>query len=445
MGIFSRKKKEERITEAAFPMVGPTGGGIDPDEHLYRPISKDPGRSLPPWKQERQTEAAFYFWKTNPLAYRIIEMQASYIVGEGAKVRAVDPSVQRVLDRFWFDPVTNMPKLLKQAVRFLGVFGEQLFRVFTDPASGACRLGYIDPASINAVHLNPENALVIDSVSVRRPADTPAKLTHVNVNDEDGLRRGDCYYWSINRPPNAPRGTSDLLPMIDALDGLDSYMYANLDRVSLQTMAVFDVTVKGASQEQLQDYLNRLPTLKPGGIRAHNDRTEWKTLSPEVGSETTDFGKMLKNYIGVGAGLPPHYLGEEGSANRATASEMGVPVVQGLKSRQAEIRCFLTELLDYVIDAAIMAGQVDSTVDRRFDVVLPTIWGVDTGRISDATTKLSMSLDAAVNNGWINNEEAGAVFRHTLGQLGVDLEKVDEATGQREESPSLAAALASIA
>jgi len=70
---------------------------------------------------------------------------------------------------------------------------------------------------------------------------------------------------------------------------------------------------------------------------------------------------------------------------------------------------------------------------------------VDTGRISDATTKLSMSLDAAVNNGWINNEEAGAVFRHTLGQLGVDLEKVDEATGQREESPSLAAALASIA
>lgn len=428
--------RTQRLIEAADPFYG-AKGDIDPDPHLWRPLSRHQDRALPHYTQSRQIEIAHWLWKTNPLARRLIELTVDYILGDEWQHRAIDAGVQGVLDRFVDDPVNALRRKLKDKARFLFVFGEGFYPAFVNPMNGTVRLGYIDPSLVPAVQLDEGNAEIVRKVAVRATQLSEARTFDVvNYDDATGLRKGDIIFWAVNRPPNSSRGASDLLAGADWIDGLNQFLISTVDRVYLQNSLVWDVTVKGADPKTIKDMQGKTPTsIRPGMVRWHNERTEWKPLSPAIqGEDLAEIGRMLKTYIGVGAGFPPHWLGEEGSANRATAAEMGVPVVKGLKSRQTEIKCFVAELFEFVIDCAIAAGQLDRDVDRRFEVTLPTIWAVDTDRIADALSKLTLSLGDATMQGWLGAEEAGVVYRYVLGQLGLNLDNVVEATGERPKA-----------
>ena len=432
MGIrdwLAGKIAPERITEASSLLPA----SIDPDPHLWRPLTAQPDRALPVLTQERGRELAFHAWTGNPLGRRMIEMLVAYVMGDGVRIRASEPAVQAVIDRFWNDPVNKMDARLKDFVRSLFVFGETFFPLFVNEANGTVRLGYIDPAKVAGVALDENNALVIDRVMVRGSVETkPRELKHVRFDDETGLREGEIIMWSVNRAPNASRGSSDLLPVVDWLDGLDTFLIAALDRIQTQNCVAWDLQVEGASRKDLSKLLKSLPPPRPNMIRAHNQRTKWNAVSPNIqGDDLTEFGKMLKVWIGIGLGFPPHWLGEPGDSNRATASESGQPVIETLKGRQGEVKGEVAELIDFVIDRAIAAGQLAPSVDRTFDVVMSTIWAQQTDRIASATVSLSSSLGEAQTQGWISQDEAGAIFRYSVGQLGIDLERVDEDTGDR--------------
>ena len=413
--------EQAKVTEAWSPMHGP-GGMFDDDDYRYRRLSSDVDRSLPEYTQDRVIEIVYYLWKSNPLARRIIEVSVDYVVGDGLTIRAADPAVQGVIDAFTDDPVNAFYRKVRDKVRFLTLFGEQVYPVVVNPANGRVRLGYLDPALISSVVLDQDNAEIIDSVIVRSAEGEGRRLAHVKVNDDTGLREGECFYWSINRPPNAQRGTSDLLACVDWLDALDQFYLSTIDRVQLQNMLVWDVEVQGADSKLLADYMSRVGGLKPGSIRAHNEKTSWKALTPEIdGRDIAEIGKMLKVWIGVATGLPPHWIGEAGDSNRATAAEMGIPVTRSLKSRQEEIRWMIRELIEFVIDQGITAGTLSADVDRTFDVMMSTISVVDADKVCGALQKLTATLGDAAAQGWIDSDKAGEVYRFLLQQIGVDL------------------------
>jgi len=410
-----------RAAEAWSPLQGP-GGSLDDDDYRYRRLSGDVDRSLPDYTQDRVAEIVFYLWKSNPLARRIIEVGVDYVVGDGLTIRAADPAVQAVIDTFTDDPVNAFYRKIRDKVRFLTLFGEQVYPVAVNEANGRVRLGYLDPALIQSVRLDSDNVEIIDSVVMRTADGEGRALSHVKLNDATGLREGECFYWSINRPPNAERGTSDLLACVDWLDALDQFYLSTIDRVQLQNMLVWDVEVQGADSKLLADYMSRVGGLKPGSIRAHNEKTKWSALTPEIdGRDIAEIGKMLKVWIGVAAGLPPHWIGEAGDSNRATAAEMGIPVTRSLKSRQEEIRWMIRELIEFVIDRAIAAGTLSAGVDRTFDVMMSTISVVDADKVCGALQKLTATLGDASAQGWIDDAKAGEVYRFLLQQIGVDL------------------------
>jgi len=434
---------ERAAEEVAIAEASPLGlqGEIDPDPHLWRPLSGQPDRALPQVTQERAAELSFYAWQSNPLGYRLVELTAHYVYGDGIRLRAADDSVQAALDRFWDDPVNKMDKRMKGFVRSLSIFGEVILPVFKGGA-GKVRIGYIDPSKVAAVVLDEHNALEIDRIAVRQGKgdSKPQMLKAVRWDDDAGRRVGDVAYWSVNRAPNSSRGRSDLLPVVDWLDGLDTFLISALDRIQIQNSVAWDLVVDGANQQQLKELVKKIPPPRPNMIRAHNNRTKWTAISPNIdGGDLTEFGKMLKVWIGTGMGFPPHWLGEPGDSNRATASESGAPVTESLRGRQDEVRCLVHDLLEFVLDEAIEAGQIDADVDRTFEVVMSTIWASQTDRIATATQSLAFSLASAEESGWITNGEAGSIFRHAVAQIGIDLEAVDEGTGEREDAQQAAA------
>jgi hypothetical protein len=100
---------------------------------------------------------AVYLWESNPLANRLIELPVAYLLAEGVRLTCKDEDSQGLLDRFWKDPINSMNLKLPKKVRELSLYGEQCYPTFVNEIDGFVRLGYLDPAQIETIVMDPDN------------------------------------------------------------------------------------------------------------------------------------------------------------------------------------------------------------------------------------------------------------------------------------------------
>ncbi|MDD3329668.1 MAG: hypothetical protein PHW25_21525, partial [Zoogloea sp.] len=124
-GLGAADPAPETMREAA-------GANIDPDEDHWRKLTGDADRDLSPMTQARMQQMAAYLWESNLMANRLVELGVAYLLAEGVKLTCKDAEAQKVLKRFWRDPINNMPLKLAEKVRELALFGEQCYPVFVN-------------------------------------------------------------------------------------------------------------------------------------------------------------------------------------------------------------------------------------------------------------------------------------------------------------------------
>jgi len=112
----------------------------------------------------------------------------------------------------------------------------------------------------------------------------------------------------------------------------------------------------------------------------------------------------------------PHALP---SIQSQTAAEMGLPTTKKLRSRQNFVRNMYSYIFDFAIDQAIIAGRLPADVDRRFSVISPQIWAIDTQRITSSLATASQALMIAEQQNWMTTAEAGETFKFVADQLGI--------------------------
>jgi len=76
-------------------------------------------------------------------------------------------------------------------------------------------------------------------------------------------------------------------------------------------------------------------------------------------------------------------------------------------------------VFDYVIDQAIIHGRLPEGVDRRFQVITPQIWAIDTERETRSLLTAAQALMIAETQGWIDTSEAADSFHFIADQLGI--------------------------
>jgi hypothetical protein len=419
-----------RIREAL-----PGGGGIDADEHLYRKLTGNADRDLSPLKQERMLQIAYHLYETNPLAHRIIEMTKDFIVGEGISYEARDEQVKAVLDGFWNDPVNLWDLKQHQKALELGLYGEQCYSVFVNEYDGRVRLGYIDPLQISEVVADSDNCEVIRKIKLKGTADEPGRVLSVVQVDEDpssetyGYLVGECFFFKVNSVSNSTRGRSDLLCLADWLSGYDEFLFNRLDRAALINAFVWDITLKGLTQEEIERWLRNTPPPKPGSIRAHNENVEYKAVAPDLkAQDATNEAKLIKNHILGGAGFPEHWFAEGGDVNRATAAEMGEPTIKRLSARQRYFRYMLEYIFRFVIDQALIHRRLPAEADTGFSLVMPEISLKDMTALTTSLQRVTTALKVAQEQGWIGRRTAAQVFGVLAGRLGVDIDVGRELT-----------------
>lgn len=428
--------------ETVSRMAEAAGTTIDADEALFRPLTSQAERNLSPIKQEHMQKMAYYLWESNLLANRLIELPVAYLLAQGVKLTVKDDENQKVLDRFWRDPINEMDLKLPKKVRELSLYGEQCYPVFVREGSGAVRLGSLDPANINTVVMDPDNPEQPIGVVTKKDRKDRAHKYRVIVNgaDEDcftertcGIRAtdfpdGECFFFKINDLSNGSRGRSDLLAQIDWLDAYDQYLFGELDRAKFLRAFMWDVELVGATPEQVKARAKEITAPAANSVRVHNDAEKWKTESPTINAaDTSEQARLIRNHILGGSTTPEHWFGGGGDVNRATAGEMGEPTFKMYSMRQNFLKSMLESMGRYALlqSAKVASASVEiDWSDPAYDVhaEFPEMVSKDVAKYTAALAQTAVAAAALVNAKLITMATAGKMVSRISAELGIEFD-----------------------
>ena len=429
------------------------GVTIDGDEHEGRPLSGNTRRDLTPLTQHRMQRLAAGLWETNLLARQLIELPIAYLLAEGVRITVPDPDAQTWVDAWWNDPVTDMPLRLPELMRALALTGEAAWPVFAHPISGHVRLGYLDPARIATVVADPENASRPIGVVTKRDAKGRTRRYRVVLGGPEtalgeAARRiretmtgGDIHYFRANALAGGGRGRSDLLAAIDWLDAYERYLYGEIDRAGYLRSHVWDVTIAGVDEKEVEKRAREIAALPPGNVRIHNDSETWQALAPKLGAHDANAGaRLYRNHILGGMALAEHWFGGGGDVNRATAAEMGEPAWKSLRMRQRLWTEILRRAAGHVIQSRLdpsgrsVFDPENPDPDLTPSVEWPEMVVRDASRHATALAQTTGAVAVALDRGLLSETTALRLIRSLAERLGVEFEAEAELEAARADA-----------
>ncbi len=437
----------------AGAFVEAAGATIDADDVYYRPLAgQHPQRDLSPIAQARMQELVWYLWDSNGLANRLIELPLAYLLAEGVRLACDDKEAQGWLDTFWKDGVNRMDRKLKEYVRCLKLFGELCLPVFVNEVSGRVRLGYIDPVTIDGIVKDPENPALEIGVIVRPKLGGKRRLYKIILAGPDeellgvgarrlreGMQDGQCFYWRRNALPNSGRGRSDLLPSIDHCDAYNELLFGEVDRAKALRQVIWDVTLKGATKDEVVARSREIASPKPLSIRVHNDSEEWDTITPDMkAGDASETARLIRGHVLGARTIPEHWMGQ-GDVNRASGESMAEPTFKVLTDEQNEIQGILVDLGQFVLRSRIEAiglAPADWEEDPTYQVraEMPDLASRDVARFAQALGSVAAACVTMLDQGLLTEETVMRMIALVAAQMGLDIDPADELAKAREQA-----------
>ncbi|MBF0261085.1 MAG: hypothetical protein HQL97_04475 [Magnetococcales bacterium] len=438
----AKKIPDQKKQQAAFREAH--GVTVDPEERGYRRLTGGAHRrELPIYQGTRAREIVVHLWRSNPLANRVVELPLAFILSDGVTLKIDDQEAQGWLDAFWRDPINRMGVNLHRMARALSIFGEMYWVAFANGVTGHVRLGYLDPERIEKVVYDPDNGAQAIGVITKADADGVQQRYRVIINGVDDelfmpaavrLREsctdGEIFFFSVNDIPNSG-GHSDLLPLADWIKGYDDFLFGEIERAEFMRANVWDVTVTGATPEEVAARARTIEMPAPGSIRVHNETERWESVSPSIqAGETSDLGRLFRNHVLGGATLPEHWFGGGGDVNRSTGESMSDPTTKIFTMRQKLIQYFLEEIGGYVVRRRLEAlGRAMPDMEDaawRVRAEFPEMIVKDVSKYAAAMQQVVAACSSAVDAGLMTRDTALRCIRSVATRLGVEYDAEQE-------------------
>lgn len=423
----------ERLRESA-------GATVDADDDQWRRLSGDGNRDLSPMNQQRMQRLAHHVWEANVLANRLIELPLAYLLCQGVSWRIDDEKAMTALRRHWRDGINAWDIKLPKRARELALFGEQCYPVFRDEQSGFVRLGYLDPERIETVVMDPENGEQPIGVVTRRNRKGVARRYRIIVNVSEsafaeGTRKiretftdGDCFLFRVNDLCSSTRGRSDLLAQLDWLDGYDTFLFGELDRSHNVRAFVWDVTLQGATPEEVAARAKKISAPRSNSVRVHNEAEKWEAKSPTLNAyDAGQAARLFRNHVLGGATIPEHWFGGAEDVNKSTGSSMTEPTEKTLDMRQKYIGYMLTEIGRYVVRAFWRAldRELKPSEEEILDTLCvewPELTAKDTTKYAAALQQIVAAAATAIAEQLLTRETALRLIAAMAARLGVEID-----------------------
>ena len=380
-------------------------------------------------------------YNANPLAFAVIEITTSFVLGKGVSVAASLPEVQRVLLDFWHDPDNHMETRVYSLCTELALYGEQFIRFFVNPYNGRVKIRQIDPSIIDEIECDADDIETILRFHRRpvgpgatQPGD-PAPISPSAQQDFQGewFQAGtEMVQFCINKVSNAKRGKSDLATLLPWLRRYKDWL---TDRVRINKYKgafLWDVQLAGADRKTIERKKAEYAyPPEPGTVIIHNEAEHWTAIKPEINAnDASEDGRALKLMVAVGCQLPEHYLSDGNNGNRATATEMGLPTLLKFQRRQHMMKFILRTILDRVLLEARKTGEIKEGTDTSYEIIFPEIDVDDHATLAASAQTLVSALSAAKAQGWVSDETA---MRLLFQFAGEEIDIAEERARMRQE------------
>jgi hypothetical protein len=383
-------------------------------------------------------------WNANPLAFSIIELTTSFVLGEGLTVSAHNARVQQVLDEFWRQPENRMEERIYSLCTELSLYGEQFIHFFVNEYDGSVTIRQIDPSLIDQIETDPEDVekplryhrrpigQTINEASGDPQLFNPSKPT-----DTEGqwfTANSEVVHIAINKVSNAKRGRSDLATLLPWLRRYKDWLTDRVRINKFKAAFLWDVSLTGADKKTIdRKKMEYTYPPEPGSVIIHNEAEKWSAVEPHIqANDASADGRAIKLMVAAGSTLPEHYLADGDNGNRATAAEMSLPTLLKFKRRQRVVKHMLQLILDRVIREAQRAGRLGPRVDTSYDITFPAIDSGEHQTLAHSAYYLVQALTSAKAQGWISDETAmQMLFKFAGEEINVheELARVDAQTG----------------
>jgi hypothetical protein len=368
-------------------------------------------------------------YNANPLAFSIIELTTSFVLGEGVAVVAHHPQVQAILDAFWHNSENRMDERIYALCTELALYGEQFIHFFVNKYDGSVVIRQIDPSLIDQIETDPEDVekplryhrRPIGQIMSEAGGDPPQRFDPNQSLDTQGqwFKAGsEVMHFAINKVSNAKRGKSDLATLLPWLRRYKDWLTDRVRINKYKAAFLWDVKLNGADKKTIdRKKMEYAYPPEPGSVIIHNEAEQWSAVEPHINAnDASEDGRQIKLMVAVGATLPEHYLADGDNGNRATASEMSLPTLLKFKRRQRVIKYMLRCILDRVIAEARKAGRLAPDIETSYDITFPEIDSGEHHTLAQAMNWLLPALQTARQQRWISDETAMRIMFEYCGE-----------------------------
>jgi len=426
-------KDEIRLAKMSLPITA----NYDPNNEGYRRISggSQQLRDLSHIGQDRMFEIAYYMFDSSAMVKGLAAMDKAFLFAEPVSITSTDDDITEILTRYWEDPDNNLHLEFPDLMMWLSLLGEQCWPVANvDKNNGHVTLGYADPVTIKEVFVNNMNIRQAVRVDLNGLGGRSGRQMAVIRQDKSGYSQtygrlvGDCFFFSINHPPNSPRGRSDFLTLFDWIDALERYGFNYLERAEFMLNFVWDVTLNGYNEDQIREWIRNNPAPEPGSIRAHNENATWDAVTPDLKGMDANTGfDMAKSFIMGAARRPESWFGGGGKAYQTEADQFGQVPIKDLDERQRLCKHIAKQLCQFQLDQAVIHGRIsDKKAQAGFNLVFPEISKKDFTKLVNSVPQMATALILAEDKGWITHETAAGLFAMVAGQMGMEIDVEEE-------------------
>ena len=350
--------------------------------------------------QELYTDA-LTAWRKNPLAWRIIRTTANYVVGDGIHFTSQYPTMNDYIQRFELHRKNQLQLRMPSMCEELSRAGDLFVVLFRNPIDGLSFIRFVTKDNIYKIECAEndwETELVYWETAPGGTYDPKKWLSpdHPDAPMSDAV----MMHYSVNRPMGALMGESDLTTIIP---WLQRYSRMLEDRVRLHWAArafLYLVTVPSNKVESKSHQYDAAP--ESGSIVVKDESETWETITPTLrGADASHDMKAVRNLIDAGSGFPPHWRGEGGDVNVATAEAMQAPPERFLDKRQQYFIWMLEDILYHAYVRAVEIGAESaipsSNYNEVFTVESPDVSLRDNVLLSEAASNLSISFSTLQN------------------------------------------------
>lgn len=369
------------------------------------------------------------YWLKNPLIKRAVYTQTAYIFGQGVEIKATNPEIGDLIKEFMNDQ-KNQTELTSHQARMMKETELQLlanlyFVFFVNTSDGTTRIRTIPDDEIERVIYNPEDRKepwyylrvwkqpkkpgssdVVDK-SMLYPDYRYNPKTRPTSLSLDGktikIATEQVYHVKVNCLSDMDFGVSEVYAAIDWAKAYKEFLEDWATLVKALSKFAWRVTSKtGAKGVNAAKALFNSTVTADNPVDANNPPATGSMLihgqgldvAPITKSGTTtsvDDGRRMLLMVSAATGIFEHYFGDPSTGNLATAKSMERPMELMFKDRQTLWADVHVDILQYVVDQAILApsGPIKGTADyNKYDERIVQIANDEDGKPIDRTIEV---------------------------------------------------------